>query len=266
MANTDTANASAIRTAGPEPEVRRITFDDIKTSLAEGWDDFKAKPSFAVFLALIYPVIGLLLLQLTAGNQVFPILFPLMSGFALIGPFAAIGLYEISRRREAGQDTRWIHALEVLQSPSRGAIGLLGIALMGIFVAWLAAAWIIYEATMGSESFTGIENFVRDLLTTGPGWALIIIGNAVGFVFAVVALSLSIVSFPLLLDRSVGIATAVRTSFRVVTTNPVMVATWGIIVAASLVIGSLPFFIGLAIVLPLLAHATWHLYRKLVVW
>ena len=246
------------------PRIRKIALSDLKDALARGVDDFRDIPSHAVFLCLIYPIVGLFLAGLTLGYNVLPLLFPLTAGFALIGPFAAIGLYELSRRREACLDASWHHAFDVLRAPSRGAIAALGLLLMLIFLAWLATAQSIYQGLFGVLPPDSVTQFARDILTTNEGWKLIAIGNAVGFVFAVAVLMISVVSFPLLLDRDVGAAVAVMTSARAVAANPVAMAAWGLIVAAALVIGSLPFFIGLAVVMPVLGHSTWHLYRKVV--
>jgi uncharacterized membrane protein len=260
------AYAPAITVAGTTsvPHVRTITFADIKDALARGIDDFAAMPTHAVFLCLIYPIIGVVLGTLTLGYKTLPLLFPLASGFVLLGPLAAIGLYELSRRREQGLDSAWSHAFDILRSPSRGAIAMLGLMLLLVFGGWLVAAQTIYWFTFGDAAPQSIGAFLREVFTTPAGWTLIVVGVAVGFVFAVVTFTLSVVAFPLLLDRPVGAADAVMTSVRAVAANPLVMAAWGFIVAAALVIGSLPAFIGLAVVVPILGHATWHLYRKVV--
>lgn len=245
-------------------DVRQIELTDIREALAKGLEDFSAQPSHVIFLCVIYPIVGILLGGLVFGNEMVPILFPLMAGFALIGPFAAIGLYEISRRREMGLESTWDHAFDVLRSPSIVAIATLGVVLLGIFFAWLAVAMLLYNWTFGGEMPASITGFVREIFTTRAGWTLLVVGNAVGFVFALASLLISVVSFPLLLDRRISLMAAVKTSLRAARENPVMILVWGFIVAALLVVGSLPFFVGLAVVMPVLGHATWHLYRRLV--
>jgi uncharacterized membrane protein len=255
--------SSAIWRPG-EPAVRTIGLADLRDALDKGIEDFKEVPSHAVFLCIIYPVIGLILFRLSFGYDMLPLVFPLLAGFSLIGPFAAVGLYELSRRREQGLDASAWHALDVLRSPSIGAIARLGLALMAIFFAWLGAAQLIYTQIFGGAVPDSVEEFARQVLTTPAGRQLIIVGNGVGFLFAIVVLVISVVSFPMLVDRNVGAATAVRTSVRAVLENPMTMAMWGLFVAGALVIGSLPFFFGLAVVFPVLGHSTWHLYRKVV--
>jgi len=248
----------------PLPKVRRISVADLREVLAKGIDDFEAYRSDVVFLVLVYPVIGLLLAWLTVGNNALPLLFPLVSGFALIGPVAALGLYEMSRRREQGTAVNWVDAFGVVHSPAFGAAVLLGIGLLGIFALWLAAAYAIFYFTLGPEPPASITAFASDVFTTSAGWWMIVAGMGVGFLFAVLVLAISVVSFPLMIDRDVGLYRTVITSVRAVAMNPIAMAAWGLIVACSLVIGSLPAFIGLIIVIPILGHATWHLYRKVV--
>jgi len=247
-----------------QPVIRRIGIADLQEALAKGIDDFYAMPTHAIFLCVIYPIVGLFLARLAFGYSILPLLYPLASGFALVGPVAALGLYELSRRREADLPTSAVRAFDVLGSSSIGAITALALLLLTIFVIWVALANAIYIATFGYGTPTSIENFANEVLTTRAGWTLILVGNLVGLLFAVLVLSISVVSFPLLLDRDVGAAVALLTSIRVVGRNPFTMMLWGLIVAALLVVGSLPLFLGLTIIVPILGHATWHLYRRVV--
>lgn len=249
----------------PTLEVRKITPADLREALARGIDDFKLMPSYLVMVSLIYPLVGLVAAWWSLGNNVTPLLFPLITGFALVGPLAAVGLYELSRRREAGLDTRWTHVFDVAKSPAIGTIAALGGMLLMIFLGWLTAAMALHESLFGTPEPSSIAAFLTEVTTTSRGWMLIVLGNAIGFVFAVVTLAVSAVSFPLALDRNVDFGTAVATSIRVMRTNPKTMALWGAIVAGALVIGSIPFLVGLAVVMPVLGHATWHLYRKAIV-
>ncbi|WP_029583000.1 DUF2189 domain-containing protein [Bradyrhizobium sp. URHD0069] len=244
--------------------IRKIGLSDLSDALRLGWEDFKAIPTHAIVLCVIYPVLGLVLFRLVLGYSVLPLLFPLAAGFTLIGPFAALGLYELSRRRERGEEAAAWHTMHVLRAPSFGAMLGLGTLLLALFVTWIAAADGIYIATFGHAPAASVPDFAARVLRTPEGWWLIIVGCGVGFLFAVVALCVSVVSFPLMLDRHATAIDAIRTSLRAVVKNPFAMAVWGLIVAVLLVIGSLPFFLGLAVVLPVLGHATWHLYRKVI--
>jgi uncharacterized membrane protein len=248
----------------PLPAVARIKTAHLRDALTRGLEDFEAYRTDVIFLCLIYPVIGIALAWLTFGHEMLPLLFPLASGFALVGPVAAVGLYEMSRRRDQGIPITWADAFGVIRSPGFGAILVLGLILVTIFLLWLVTANLIYQFTLGPEAPASIAAFVRDVFTTSAGWSMIVIGISVGFLFALLVLAISVVSFPLLLDRDVGLPTAVWTSIRAVAANPGPMAIWGLIVAGSLLIGSIPAFLGLIFVVPVLGHATWHLYRDLV--
>jgi uncharacterized membrane protein len=263
MANFHVLAGPNQKKAVVQPTVRRITIADIFDALRRGLDDFWDKPSHYVFLCLIYPVVGVILITWSSGGNALQLIYPLATGFALLGPLAAIGLYEISRRRELNLDTSWTHALEVRNSPAIPAIVAVGVLLLGLFVAWLLTAQALFNWLYGADVPASITAFVADVLTTERGWTLIILGNLAGFLFAVVVLS-TVITFPLLLDRDVGAAAALQTSAQAMITNPIPILLWGLIVAVALFLGSLPLFVGLAIVIPVLGHSTWHLYRKVV--
>jgi uncharacterized membrane protein len=246
------------------PTVCRIGVHDVRDALREGFDDFLNNPSHLVFLGLIYPTVGLCLAFWTSNLNLLPLLYPLISGFALIGPFAAIGIYEISRRREAGLDASWRHAFAVARSPSLPAIAALSAALTIIFLLWLTTASSLYQWLFAPLETLTPQRFIADLFTTDRGRDLMLLGNASGFVFAATTFCISAVSFPLLLDRDVGAGAAVLTSVHAVLDNPLPMLVWALIVAAGLAIGFATLLVGLAVVVPVLGHATWHLYRKVV--
>jgi uncharacterized membrane protein len=235
------------------PAIERITMQDLFDALRKGLDDFRVMPTHVVFLCLIYPIIGLLLGRMAFGYNVIPLLYPLAAGFALVGPIAALGL-----------DTSWRHAFDVFRSPSLPSIALLGGLLLVTFIVWVAIAHHLFVRTFGYSEPTSIAAFISQILTTSEGHYLIIVGNLVGFILAVFVLEIGVISFPLLLDRNVGAAVAMATSVRAVTYNPVVMAAWGVIVAVGLAVGFLFALVGLAVIVPILGHATWHLYRKVV--
>lgn len=246
------------------PAVRRIGLSDLREVLALGMEDFGAYRTDVIFICLIYPLAGLILAQLAFGYEMLPILFPLASGFALVGPVAAVGLYEMSWRREQGKDVNWADAFGVLRSPAVGAIVVLGVILFMIFALWLGVAYALYQGTLGPQPPASIGSFVHDLFNTSEGWTLILVGIGVGSLFAMLVLTISVVSFPMLLHQNVGLGTAIATSIKTVMVNPLPMLAWGLIVATGLVLGSIPALLGLIFVMPVLGHATWHLYRRLV--
>lgn len=246
------------------PQVNDIGMADIRAALRKGAQDFTALRSDVIAAVVLYPVIGFVLAVWAFNAGQLHLLFPLAAGFPLIGPVAAIGLYEMSRRREMGEPTDWRGALGALRGQVLGPVLALGLLLMAIFVVWLFVAHAIWAATLGPEPYDSLRVFLRDSLTTSAGWTMIVAGFGIGFVFAAVVLCVSIVSFPMLIDRPVGVPVALATSVEVARRNPQTTAIWGLVVAAGLVIGMIPFFAGLIVTLPILGHATWHLYRRAV--
>jgi uncharacterized membrane protein len=247
------------------PAVRKITFADLRDALAKGWADFMHTPTHAFVLAVIYPVIGLFLFRLTFGYNLLPLLFPLAAGFALVGPFAALGFYEISRQRERGMDPSWWSIQNFVSHRLRGAILELGALLMVIFFGWILTANAIFENIFGEEPVTSLSAFVHQVFETPEGLTLIIAGNLIGFLFALLCFCVSVVSFPLLVDRDVSAPAAIVTSLKAIATNPLTMLAWAAFIVAALIVGSLPALLGLTIVLPVLGHASWHLYRRVVV-
>jgi uncharacterized membrane protein len=247
------------------PVVRKITAADLWDSLKKGMADVGALRDDILFIGLIYPLAGLVFATLAANYELLPLVFPLASGFAIIGPVAAVGLYELSRRREQGDHVNWLAAFGVFRSPALMSIMGLGAILLGLFFVWLGVAYQIYLANLGGQPAPQtIATFERSVFQTGGGWTMIAEGFAVGFLFAVAAFAISVVSFPLLLDRDVSMWRAIGTSLRAVKTNPGVMLLWGATVAGLLALGSLPALVGLIFVVPLLGHASWHLYRRMI--
>lgn len=244
--------------------VRPITTGDVLDALGKGTADFWRHPSHYLFIALIYPLVGIALAVWSAGGATFALLYPLAAGFALIGPVAALGLYELSRRRERGEDDDPRHALAVLHHPAIGSMTAVGLLLAVLFILWITAAGAIYEAHFAIDPPTTLIGLVTETLTTARGLSLLFWGNLVGLIFALVVLATTVIAFPLLVDKGGSPGRAIGTSLRAFGKNPVPVLLWGAVVAAVLLIASIPLFVGLAVALPILGHATWHLYRKLV--
>ncbi len=246
------------------PQVRRITADDLSIALRQGLDDFAVKRGEILMLAFIYPLVGLVACVAAFNGNTVALAFPLAAGLSIMGPAVASGFYEIAYRRERGEDGAWFHFFDAWRGRSGVALLLLTAGLLVLFMAWVATAWALYEATLGRVPYAGLGDFLSRVFTTPAGWILIGLGNLAGLAFAGVALAVSAVSFPMLVDRDVDALTAVRTSVSAVAASPAVFARWGVMVAAFLVLGAIPLFVGLAVVLPVLGYATWHLYTRTV--
>lgn len=244
--------------------VRRIKVADLRDALKAGYADFNARPTFYTFLVLVYPLFALLFVLLLQGDSLLYLAFPIVAGLTLLGPAVSVALCEMSRRREMGLGTGWRGAFGFVHSARFAPILGLSIVMMLLYVGWLVLAESLYFGTVGAQPPASVAEFVEQLLTTRAGFALILYGNITGLMFAFAALSISVVAFPMLLDRPVTMVTAVSTSIRAVASNLLVMLLWGLLVVALLVAGSLLFLIGLAAVLPILGHASWHLYRRLV--
>lgn len=243
--------------------IAEVNIGDIRAALRAGMDDFLACRTDVIFLCVFYPVVGLVLAWAVFGHGMLQLLFPLASGFALVGPLAGLGLYAMSRNRERGGEIAISDAFGVLSAPAFGKIVVLGLMMVAELLVWLWAAWALYVLTLGPKPPVSLGLFAHDVLTTPAGHAMAAIGVVLGFGFAVVALLLFL-ALPLLVDRDVGLAVAIRASVQAVMANRSTMAVWGLVVAAGLVIGSVPAFLGLVVVLPVLGHATWHLYRRVM--
>jgi uncharacterized membrane protein len=259
-----TTPSTFMSTDTPSPKLRRIGETDLNWALAEGWKDFKDRRGDLVVLALIYPVVGLVAAALSFNTRLLPMFFPLVAGMSILGPAVASGFYELARRREAGLEAGWVHFLDPLRGRSRTPLAVLTAGLAVLFVAWLIVASLIYAATLGAGGAVDAGDFLNRLFTTPRGWAMIVIGNLAGFAFAAITLVATLISFPMVVDKPVDAGTAVAASIRAVRENPKVTASWGLRVAALLALGCIPLFVGLAVVLPVLGYATWHLYTRLV--
>jgi uncharacterized membrane protein len=249
--------------AARRPRIRHIDEADLNWALSEGWKDYKAKRGELLLLAVIYPLVSYAVVIVSFNERVLPMLFPLVTGLSILGPAVASGFYELSRRREAGLDSSWMHFLDPLRGRNRLGLGVLTAGLALLFGAWLFVASLIYGATMGSDTLTASQ-FLTRLFTTPQGWTLIALGNGAGLCFAVLVLAFGLVSFPMMVDTATDPITAVLTSLDAVRKNPVAVASWGLRIAALLVLGCVPAFVGLAVVLPVVGYASWRLYTRLV--
>lgn len=247
-----------------QPKINDIGTSDVINALTKGIADFNAMPTHLAFLAIIYPILMVVIIRTFAGYDVLPLVFPLIAGSTLLGPLAATGMYELSRRREFDLDISRRHAFDPLKFHAVTSIALLGGIQLVIYILWMGAAHSIYVQIFGATLPQSLSGFAADVFLSGPGWQLILIGSGVGFVFAFVVLTISAISFPMLLHRDCGVFQAVQTSIQVTAANPKTMLVWGAIVVSGLFLGAVPLFVGLAVVMPVLGHATWHLYRAAV--
>lgn len=248
----------------PEPVVRAITHEDVRAALSEGLSDFRAAPAYGLFFGAVYAAGGILLVLLTTYTGMGYLAYPLAAGFALIGPFVAVGLYEVSRRRDAGEPLGWRPILGVVFSQSGRELGWMAFVTLFIMIIWLYQVRLLLAIFLGFQSFASLGEFLTVVFTTPEGLMFLFVGNIVGAVLSAALFSLTVVSFPLLLDRDVDFITAMITSVKAVIAAPVPMLGWAAFIVASLVVATVPFFLGLLIVLPALGHATWRLYKRAV--
>lgn len=269
MAVAGDAAGHALEALGSEelsapPRTRDIGLEDIATALRKGVEDFMRFRTDVMFMALIYPVVGVLLSTAALDHAFLPLLFPMAAGFLLLGPAAAVGLYELSRRGETEADVGWGAAFAALRARNLGPLTAMTAGLGAVFLVWLGTAMTLYNWTLGPGAPASLSGFVLEVLMTDAGWAMIVLGTGIGACFAALVLAGGLISMPMLVDRRVGVPVAVATSLQVARRNPGTVAAWGAVVAVVMGLAMIPAFLGLIVALPVLGHATWHLYRAAV--
>jgi len=244
-----------------KPVIRTITADDVYGALAAGWDDFRAVPAFGLFFGGVYAFLGIaIFLTLWAIDQTFWIV-PFAFAFPLVGPFVAVGLYEVSRRREEGLPLDASEILAVVWNKRNSQIPSMAFVVLAGAMVWMWAASILVILFLGR---LGGYSDVDAILGSPNGIALLVTGTLAGAAIAFVLFAVTAVSLPMLLDRDVDYVTAMVTSYRAVTSNPQPMLHWAWIVGAALVVAMLPVFLGLVVALPVLGHGTWHLYRRVI--
>ena len=244
--------------------VRRISGDDLRWSLHAGWEDFMTLRGDIFFAGLIYTLLGLAAVVMTTSKPLIPYFFPVVAGVGLLGPVAALGFYELAKRREAGQEVHWFNFVDVRKRPSVDDMGIVAGLLLAIFALWMIAAGILYVTLFGWDTPTSVSGFLASVFMTARGWTLILLGAIVGAIFGWVVLAISVASLPMLVDRDVGASDAISASWRAAHANKPEMIRWGLTVVGLLVLGSIPLFLGLAVVLPWLGYSTWHLYTRLI--
>jgi len=246
------------------PKVRAVTFGDLRDVLRLGWADYRKAPMYGLFFAAVYATGGIILVAAVTAWDMRWLSYPLVIGFALIGPFIAPGLYEVSRRLEAGKELSWDKILGVVWDQHRRELGWMAFVMLFVFWVWMYQARTLFAVFFGFKGFATYDGFMEAVFTTTNGWTFLLVGHVVGAIISMILFSLTVVSCPLLLEREVDFITAMITSIRAVLKSPVVMGCWGLFVVVSVVLSAIPAFLGLLVVLPVLGHATWHLYHRAV--
>ena len=245
------------------PEINELELSDLRESLALGWRDFTRAPLYGLAFAAVYVFGGWLIFwAMTAKGQIWWTL-PASAGFPILGPFIACGFYEISRRLEQGEPLDAAGIFGVILRQKDRQIPSIAAVIVVFFLFWNFLAHMIFALFLGNATMTNVSSSLT-IFTTPEGMMMLVIGTIVGAVFATLLFSLTVVSLPMLLDREVDFVTAMLKSFALVQENAVLMLGWGAMIGVLLFLAMLPWFLGLFIVLPVLGHATWHLYRRAI--
>jgi len=248
----------------PRIIVRPATVADIRNALAAGWRDFRSAPAFGLFFGAFFAFGGISILAMAWALGLSYLAYPTAVGFSLIGPFAAVGLYEVSRRLESGQAFAWKDIFGVIVAQRRRELGWMAFVTMFMLIMWMYQVRVLLAIFLGFQSFTSFAGFLQVILTTSDGLMFLALGHIFGAVLALILFSASAISFPLLLEQEHDFITAMITSFKAVTMSPVVMVGWAAFIGVTLYLSMIPLFLGLIVALPVLGHATWHLYKSLV--
>lgn len=248
----------------PKIVIRAGTFADLRAALSDGWKDFLRAPGFGLFFGGFFALGGMAILAMIWALGLSYLAYPTAVGFSLIGPFAAVGLYEVSRRLSAGQDLVWKDVIAVIFAQRRREIGWMAFVTMFMLIMWMYQVRVLLAIFLGFQSFTSFDGFLTVILTTYDGLAFLVLGHIFGAVLALILFSATVISFPLLLEQEHDFITAMITSFKTVTMSPLIMIGWAAVIGLTLYLSMLPAFLGLLVTLPVLGHATWHLYKRLI--
>jgi uncharacterized membrane protein len=254
-----TANAPASRL----PAVRQITAADVRAAIGQGMKDLARAPLYSLFFGCVFSGFGILisyLLVVVGSSYWVP---PLAAGFPLIGPFAAVGLYEISRRLEAREPLDWRSVLGAVLRQGKFQLPSYAFITLFVYLIWVYLAHLIFALSFGLKPLTNVMTSF-DLLLSAEGIGMLVAGTVVGGAIAAFLFSISVTSVPMLLDREIDVISAIVTSVKSVLVNRGAMLFWGITIAICCALAMLPMFIGMIVVFPVLGHASWHIYRRSV--
>ncbi len=245
-------------------EIKPATFEDLKYAFSMGVSDYFKAPMYGLFFGSVFAIGGLFLAYVVFELRMFWLTYPLVIGFALIGPFVATGLYEVSRRLENSVALTWPEILGVIWFQHKRELGWMAFVMLFIFWIWMYQIRTLVAVFFGFSGFADMQGFLDAVFTTQTGYTFLLVGHLVGALVSITLFALTVISCPFLLDRDVDFVTAMLTSIRTVLKSPIIMLAWGVFVILSVIASAVPAFLGLLVVLPVLGHATWHLYRRLI--
>ncbi len=246
------------------PTINKIEMSDLSAALSAGWRDFKAAPLLGAFFGGVYALGGLLVLLVLRNFEATWLIIPFAIGFPLIGPFAAVGLYEVSRRLQRGEPLRWREILTLVLDQTNRQIGWMSLVILFVFWIWIYQIRLLIALFLGFQSFSSTEAFLGVVTGTSEGLAFLAVGTVVGAVLSFILFASTVVSMPLLLDRDLDFVTAMIVSFQSVFSNMRTMLLWGVLIAIVTFLSMVPLFLGLVVAIPILGHATWHLYQRVL--
>ena len=246
------------------PEVNTVTADDIAASLRAGFSDFLARPIMSGFFGLFYAVFGLFLVWTLIWLGKIWMIVPALVAFPLVAPFAAAGLYEMSRRLQKGESFGWSEILTVMANQRKREMGWMAFVTLFVLWVWFYQFRTVLVIVLQNSSFSDLDGFLNTVFFTPEGWLFLAIGSCVGALLSAVLFAVTVIAMPMLLERDIDFVSAMLTSIRVVTENPAVMLTWAAIIAVTMLLSLVPAFLGLIFTLPILGHTTWHLYKRAV--
>ena len=265
--NTSTPHGSgASATAGlrPMPKVNKITVNDVIDAFAAGLADFRRAPVYGLAIGAFFALGGLFVVLSAAALNMSYLSYPAAAGFVLIGPFAAVGLYEVSRRLQNGEELSWSRIFGTMWAQKGRELSWMAFVVLFIQIMWMYQVRLLLALFLGFRSFASFDEFLSQVISTPEGLMFLAVGHVVGAILSLILFSLTVVSFPLLMEEDRDFITAMITSVRAVFTSPVPMIGWAFVVTAVLIVSMAPAFLGLVVSLPILGHTTWHLYKKCV--